>query len=146
MALQHPTAPPGPAPKTHGRDDGERVYVGTSHVEVSLPHRPKVQRTQTNLEVISTRTRKHHFTIDFGDHCVLPLHRPEGEKRHVYDLDALTRCEMPQGQLSITTARLTLDTEHDALAMVFDGSMSVRGMKGATVSGKVHMTLDAKRR
>jgi hypothetical protein len=141
-----PHAPSGPPPEKYKSDDGERVYVGQMTVEISEPKRPK-QHQKGRIEVISTRTRKHHFTIKMGQ-CTLPFHRPPGETRRVYDLDASTPCDTDAIEMKLTKGRLELDTDHDKLKLSVEGTASTKCKKASckVESGAISYQLAADRR
>lgn len=118
----HGAAPP---PVPHDTADGARYYSGRAEITATLPHgKPEHQRT--NVRVESTRTRRRHFTIAFGE-CKLDFHRPPGEQRHRYTLDAPTRCQSGGGGVDIRNATLELPSD-DTLTMTFDGTGQVPRM------------------
>lgn len=112
--------------------DGARYYAGRAEITATVPHH-KPEHQRTTLQVESTRTRRRHFTIAFGA-CKLEFHRPPGEKRHVYALDAPTKCQDGQGFVDIHDATLELDTAHDRLAMRFNGTGQAPGIGAMTVA------------
>jgi hypothetical protein len=122
------------------QQDGARVYGGNARVDSLFP-RLHARRTM-RVEVVSTRTRKHHFTIALGDRCVLAFHRPAGEKRHVYDLDAALSCPVSGVRMKFANGRLELDTANDTLALRLSGSVTA-DKKG---TGSLAFELEAQRR
>ena len=111
---------------------------------VTIPKHPPQRRT-SKLGVESTRTRKHHFSISFGDKpCQIDFHRPPGEKRRHYVIDGPTQCVDSGVVFNITTATLDLDSEHDTLEMSWNGTVPMPG-KG-TQPASVKIVYHAKRR
>ena len=112
--------------------DGARYYAGRAEITASVAHhRPEHQRTTVQVE--STRTRRRHFTIAFGA-CKLDFHRPPGEKRHIYALDAPTKCQQGGGYVDIHDATLELDTAHDRLGLTFNGVGQAPGIGAMTIA------------
>jgi hypothetical protein len=139
--------PPGHEirPQKHTSDDGARQYVGDAQLELVLPKHPPQHRT-SKLGVESTRTRKHHFSISFGDKpCQIDFHRPPGEKRHHYVIDGPTDCTDSGVTFNIKTATLDLDSEHDTLEMSWSGSVPMPGV-GKQPPASVKIVYHAKRR
>jgi hypothetical protein len=127
------------------REDGARQYVGRASLVVTMPkHQP--HRRNDRMEITSTRTRKRHFTIELSKGCAIAFHRPPGEKRHVYDIDAPVTCTENGSKMLIQTARLVLDSERETLSLTFDAKLTlVAG--GKTHAGTAHLELkDAARR
>jgi hypothetical protein len=142
-----PRAPTGRKPPAYASDDGARVYIGELQLDIVEPHRPK-EHHHGRIEVISTRTQKHHFTIKVGETCTLPFHRPPGESRHIYELDTTTKCETGAVEMTISKAKLELDTAHDKLNVSFSGAASTKCTKPKCKpeSGTIYYQLAADRR
>ncbi|MDQ3295756.1 MAG: hypothetical protein M3619_04170 [Myxococcota bacterium] len=138
-AAAAPTEPIAKAP-----DDGARTYVGTATVTIDVKGRPPV--TQTNrLEVLSTRTRKRHFTIQVQPGCVLAFNRSATSTEHVYALEAPTICEDNGSKLTIHRATLELDSVRELLSLTYDGKFTGTGKK--PLAGTTHLEMkNAERR
>ena len=133
-ALSHggprPSAPRHAAQPVAPREtaDGARYYAGRAEITAALAHRrPEHQRMMLRIE--STRTRRHHFTIAFGE-CKLELHRPPNEQQHRYVLDAPATCESGTGSVEIRDALLELDTKSDRLGLSWKGVGQAKGQPG----------------
>jgi hypothetical protein len=137
---------PPPPPRNNTSADGARTYVGTGVLDATMPgQRPLHQRQ--NVQVLSTRTSRHHFTIAFqgGSDCKLDFHRTGDPGRHRYVLDAATTCVTPEITIRVGSATLELEPKTDQLSLVWDG-------KGAPPHGRapapiaLHFALKAQRR
>jgi hypothetical protein len=125
---------PGAGPRSAPvRDtaDGARYYAGRAELTAMLKNRrPEHQRMSIRVE--STRTRRRHFTIVFGQ-CKLDFHRPPNEQRHIYVLDAPTKCQDGTGFVDIRDAKLELDTASDGLSLTWHGTGEIKGQGTMTV-------------
>jgi hypothetical protein len=132
MPASRPRVQPAAANVPRETADGARYYAGRAEITATVAHhRPEHQRTTVQVE--STRTRRRHFTIAFGA-CKLDFHRPPGEKRHIYALDAPTKCQQGGGYVDIHDATLELDTAHDRLGLTFNGVGQAPGIGAMTVA------------
>ena len=120
--------------------------VGHGPMTVAIPGHHPIRQAMPHTRLISTRTRKHHFTIALADGCTLAFHRPPGETRHAYVLDTKQTCPSSNARIDIARAKLSLDTD-TTLTVTFDGiaAATVHG-RGGPDHGNLHVEIRATRR
>ncbi len=133
-----PHAAPPPPSKPQRREDGARTYVGKATVALVVKGHPPMKQSN-RMEVVSTRTRKRHFTIELQTGCVLAFHRSMTSTQHIYALDAPTICEENGSKMTIHRGTLELDTKRSTLSLTFDGKFTVAGKK--PVAGTAHLEM-----
>ena len=140
-------------PMDHGDVDGARQYEGDSELELSQPQPQQQPPTSTihhrqTIHVESTRTSAGHFTITFSENvtCKLELHRPPGEPRNRYVLDAPAICSSPTLIYAVRAATLVVDARHDEIELGAEGTGSIA--KSRTPRGPMtfHFRFSGKRR